>query len=59
LVRRVFERRPDVQLLTFNRWAYRRWLGTRADSREMRAAWAASHLRLPNPSPAQYAEMVS
>jgi hypothetical protein len=53
LVRRVFERRPDVQLVSYNRWAYRRWLGDRADSREMRGAWAASRLRPQAPSPTQ------
>jgi hypothetical protein len=42
LVRRVFERRPDVQLIAFDRAAYRYWLGARSDSEEMRAAWAAS-----------------
>jgi hypothetical protein len=44
LVRRVFERRPDIQLVTFDPVAYRRWLGARADSEEMRAAWAASRV---------------
>jgi hypothetical protein len=44
LVRRVFERRPDIQLITFNRAAYRRWLGARSDSEEMRAAWADSRV---------------
>src|SRR5450432_2239409 len=42
LVRRVFERRPDIQLITFDRATYRYWLGARADSEEMRTAWAAS-----------------
>jgi hypothetical protein len=40
LVRRVVERRPDVQLISFDRATYRWWLGPRADSEEMRAAWA-------------------
>ena len=44
LVRRVFERRPDIQLITFDRARYRYWLGARSDSEEMRAAWAASRL---------------
>src|SRR5271169_3475200 len=42
VVRRVFERRPDIQLITFDGAAYRSWLGARADSEEMRDAWAAS-----------------
>jgi hypothetical protein len=42
--RRVFERRPDIQLIAFDRVAYRYWLGSRADSEEMRAAWAASRV---------------
>ena len=41
LVRRVAERRPDVHLIAFRRGGYRRWLGARADTQEMRAAWAA------------------
>jgi hypothetical protein len=41
LVRRVAERRPDVHLIAFRRGSYRRWLGARADTQEMRAAWAA------------------
>ena len=36
LVRRVVERRLDVQLVTFNRSAYCRWLGSRPDSEELR-----------------------
>ena len=44
LVRRVFERRPDVQLIAFDRTAYRYWLGPRADGEEMRAAWGASRV---------------
>jgi transcriptional regulator with XRE-family HTH domain len=44
LVRRVFERRPDVQLIAFDRPAYRYWLGARSDSEEMRDAWAASRV---------------
>ena len=44
LVRRVFERRPDIQLITFDRATYRYWLGARADSKEMRAAWGASRV---------------
>jgi hypothetical protein len=41
LVRRMFERRPDIQLITFDRATYRYWLGARADSEEMRTTWAA------------------
>ena len=44
LVRRVFERRPDVELIAFDRAAYRYWLGARTDSEDMRAAWAASRV---------------
>jgi hypothetical protein len=44
LVRRVFERRPDIQLIAFDRLAYRYWLGARSDSEEMRDAWAASRV---------------
>jgi transcriptional regulator with XRE-family HTH domain len=44
LVRRVFERRPDIQLITFDRVAYRWWLRDRTDSEDMRAAWAASRV---------------
>ena len=40
LVRRVVGRRPDAQLVTYNRSAYRRWLGSRPDSEELRTAWA-------------------
>jgi len=45
LVRRVAERRPDVQLVTFDRAAYRRWLGSRPDSDALRTAWATSWSR--------------
>jgi hypothetical protein len=44
VVRRVFERRPDIQLIAFNRVVYRRWLRDRPDSEEMRVAWAASRV---------------
>ena len=44
MVRRVFERRPDIQLITFDRATYRYWLGARADSEEMRSVWAASRV---------------
>jgi hypothetical protein len=44
LVRRVAERRPDVQLVSYHPGAYRRWRGSRADSEQMRAEWAASCL---------------
>ena len=44
LVRRVFERRPDIQLIAFDRVPYRYWLGARTDSEDMRAAWAASRV---------------
>jgi hypothetical protein len=44
LVRRVFERRPDIQLITFDRAKYLYWLGVRADSEEMRAALVASRV---------------
>jgi transcriptional regulator with XRE-family HTH domain len=44
LVRRVVERRPDVQLVTFYHSAYRRWLGTGADCEGSRVAWAASRV---------------
>jgi hypothetical protein len=40
-VRRVVDRRPDVRLVTYNRSAYRRWLGSRSDSEELRTAWAS------------------
>jgi hypothetical protein len=46
-IRRVVERRPDVQLVTFNRHSYRRWLGSRADSEELRAAWASAKSPIP------------
>jgi hypothetical protein len=42
LVRRVFDRRPDVQFIAFDRITYRYWLGP--DSEDMRAAWAASRV---------------
>jgi transcriptional regulator with XRE-family HTH domain len=42
LVRRVAERRPDVQFVAYDRGAYRRWLGSRPDSHDLRDAWAAS-----------------
>jgi hypothetical protein len=38
------ERRPDVQFVTYHRGAYRRWLGSRADSEALRTDWAASRL---------------
>jgi transcriptional regulator with XRE-family HTH domain len=44
LVRRVSERRPDIQLIAFDRVAYRWWLRDRTDSEDMRAAWAASRV---------------
>ena len=44
MVRRVVERRPDVQLVSYHPGAYRRWLGCRPDSDQMRAGWAASCL---------------
>jgi hypothetical protein len=34
--KRVVERRPDVRLVTYNRHTYRRWLGSRPDSEELR-----------------------
>jgi len=43
-VRRVVERRPDVQLVTYKHSAYRRWLGPRPESERLRAAWAAARL---------------
>ena len=42
LVRRVAERRPDVQFVAYDRGAYRRWLGSRPDSETLRTAWAAA-----------------
>jgi hypothetical protein len=42
LVRRVVDRRPDVQLVTDDCAAYRRSLGSRPDSEALRTAWAAS-----------------
>jgi len=44
LVRRVAERRPDVQFMTYNRAAYRCWLGSRVDSEALRTAWAVFRL---------------
>jgi hypothetical protein len=44
VVRRVFDRRPDIRLISLNGAAYRYWLGARSDSEEMRAAWAASRV---------------
>ena len=44
MLRRVAERRPDVQFVTFNRSAYRRWLGSRPDDQDMRAVWAAARV---------------
>ena len=41
LVRRMVERRPDVQLVTYNRSTYCCWLGSRPDSEELRTAWAS------------------
>ena|ERR1041384_6133453 len=37
MVRRIVERRPDVRLVSYQRWPYRRWLGDRADTEEKRA----------------------
>jgi transcriptional regulator with XRE-family HTH domain len=42
LVRRVAERRRDVQFISYDRAAYRRWLGSRPDSEALRTAWAGS-----------------
>ena len=44
LVRRVAERRPDVQFVTYDRHRYRHWLGSRPDTAAMRNAWAASRV---------------
>jgi hypothetical protein len=44
VIRRVFERRPDIQLIAFDGIAYRWWLMDRTDSEDMRAAWAASRV---------------
>jgi Transposase, Mutator family len=44
LVRRVAERRPDVQFVTYDRHLYRHWLGSRPDTAAMRNAWAASRV---------------
>jgi hypothetical protein len=44
LVRRVFERRPDIRLITFDRATYRYWLGARTDSEETRTVWATSRV---------------
>ena len=50
LVRRVAERRPNVHLIAFHRGGYRRWLGSRPDSKEMRAGWAALRAGCPRPA---------
>jgi hypothetical protein len=42
LVRRVAERRPGVQLVAYDRAAYRRWLESRPDSDVLRTVWTAS-----------------
>jgi transcriptional regulator with XRE-family HTH domain len=44
LARRVAERRPDVQFVTYDRHRYRHWLGSRPDTAAMRNAWAASRV---------------
>jgi hypothetical protein len=44
LERRVAERRPDVQFVTYDRYLYRHWLGSRPDTAAMRNAWAASRV---------------
>ena len=44
VVRRVFERRPDIQLIAFDGIAFRWWLRDRTDSEDMRATWAASRV---------------
>ena len=44
LVRRVAERRPDVQFVTYDRHRYRHWLGSRPDTNAMRNAWAVSRV---------------
>jgi transcriptional regulator with XRE-family HTH domain len=44
LIRRVAERRPDVQFVTYDRHRYRHWLGSRPDTKAMRNAWAASRV---------------
>jgi hypothetical protein len=49
LVRRVAERRPDVLLVTYDRAAYRRWLGSRPDSEALRTAWAAARAEKTRP----------
>jgi transcriptional regulator with XRE-family HTH domain len=47
LVRRVAERRPDVQFVRYDRAAYLRWLGSRLDSEALRTAWTASRAEKP------------
>ena len=42
LVRRIADSRTDVQFVTYDRAAYRRWLGSRPDSEALQAAWAVS-----------------
>ena len=49
LVRRVAERRPDVQFVSYDRGAYRRWLGSRPDSETLRTAWAAARAEKTEP----------
>jgi transcriptional regulator with XRE-family HTH domain len=44
LLRRVAERRPDVQFVTYDRHRYRYWLGSRPDTEAMRNARAASRV---------------
>ena len=44
MVRRVFERRPDIQLIAFDGVAYRWWRRDRTDGEDMRLAWAASQV---------------
>jgi hypothetical protein len=53
VVRRVFERRPDVQLIAFDPVAYRWWRRDRTDSEDMRAAWAASRVYRRTSGPAR------
>ena len=47
LARRVGERRPDVQFVTFDRHNYRRWLASRPDTAAMRSAWATARVSRP------------
>jgi WD40 repeat protein len=49
LVRRVAERRPDVQFVSYDRGAYRRWLGSRPDSETLRTVWAAARAEKTEP----------